>query len=91
MVKKNTLNLYYLVTTWAGFIIMFLLMWPNLLVYAGAFEFAGDTHGPNVMTHPVGYTGLGDELIVTVGISRHLQMRKPLRCRYRTLSTRGIT
>lgn len=69
IVKKNTLNLYYLVATWAGFIIMYLLMWPNLSVYAGAFEFADDTHGPDVMTHPVGYTGLGDELIVTVGIS----------------------
>ena len=69
IVKKNTLNLYYLVATWVGFILMFLLMWPSLSVYAGAFEFADDTHGPDVMTHPVGYTGFGDELIVTVGIS----------------------
>lgn len=48
---------------------MFMLMWLSLPIYAGAFEFADDTHGPDVISHPVGYTGLGDDLIVTVGIS----------------------
>ena len=36
---------------------------------AGVFEFAGDTRGVDVITHPTGYNGTGRKLIVTVGIS----------------------
>ncbi len=65
--KQN--YLYNLGVTWARSIVMFMLMWFSLPVYAGAFEFADDTHGPDVISHPVGYTGVEDDLIVTVGIS----------------------
>lgn len=36
---------------------------------AGVFEFAGDTYGVDVITHPTGYDGTGGKLIITVGIS----------------------
>ncbi|MDH5552085.1 MAG: M10 family metallopeptidase domain-containing protein [Nitrosomonas sp.] len=62
-------NLYHLGATWARSIAMLLLMWHSLPVCAGAFEFADDTHGPDVISHPIGYTGSGEDLIVTVGIS----------------------
>jgi len=37
-------------------------------LWAGAYIFAGDSYGINVVTHPKGYTGTGGNLIVTVGI-----------------------
>ena len=42
------------------------LIWP---AQAGVFEFAGDDHGITVITHPTGYSGRGEELVVTVGIA----------------------
>ncbi len=47
-------------------LIMLMLVVP---VTAGVFEFAGETHGVDVITHPAGYDGTGRKLIVTVGIS----------------------
>jgi hypothetical protein len=38
-------------------------------VNAGVFGFASDINIANVVTHPVGYQGVGGELVVTVGIS----------------------
>ena len=46
--------------------ILFLL--PGLL-QSGVFEFAGEIHGVDVITHPTGYDGTGNKLIVTVGIA----------------------
>lgn len=37
--------------------------------FPGTFEFAGEEHGINVITHPPGYRGIGTILTVTVGIS----------------------
>lgn len=38
-------------------------------VYSGSFQFAGETHGADVITHPAGYNGIGGTLFVSVGIS----------------------
>jgi hypothetical protein len=40
-----------------------------LAVDAGVFEFADESNGIGVITHPHGYNGQAEELIVTVGIS----------------------
>lgn len=53
----------------ARFVMLLVMFWPVMSVYSGAFEFADDTHGPDVIAHPIGYTGDGGHLIVTVGIS----------------------
>lgn len=37
--------------------------------FPGTFEFAGEEHGINVITHPPGYRGIGTILTVMVGIS----------------------
>lgn len=37
--------------------------------FAGTFEFAGEEHGVDIITHPPGYTGAGTTLTVTIGIS----------------------
>ncbi|MDP1558148.1 MAG: hypothetical protein Q8K59_01770 [Nitrosomonas sp.] len=37
--------------------------------YSGSFQFADETHGVDVITHPTGYEGFGGNLMVTVGIS----------------------
>jgi len=49
----------------AGLIVMGL----SLPVLAGVFEFAGEFNGADVITHPTGYNGQAEELVVTVGIS----------------------
>lgn len=49
-------------------IIASLLMMPAF-AYTGAFEFAGERFGVDVITHPTGYDGTGNKLIVTVGIA----------------------
>lgn len=38
-------------------------------VQSGVFEFADEVHGVDTITHPVGYTGNGADLVITVGIS----------------------
>ncbi|WP_143083422.1 hypothetical protein [Nitrosomonas communis] len=39
------------------------------LSFAGTFNFAGEEHGVDVITHPPGYSGAGANLTVTLGIS----------------------
>jgi hypothetical protein len=36
--------------------------------YAGAYIFAGETYGVDLITHPLGYNGTGGELTISVGI-----------------------
>ena len=36
--------------------------------YSGAYIFAGEANGVNIITHPLGYTGTGGALSITVGI-----------------------
>ncbi len=50
-----------------GFI--FSLVFSVLAAEAGVFEFADESNGINVITHPPGYKGQAEQLIVTVGIS----------------------
>ena len=45
-----------------------LLLLPGL-VQSGVFEFAGERYGVDVITHPTGYDGTGNKLIVTVGLA----------------------
>ncbi|MCW5618579.1 MAG: hypothetical protein KIS65_05125 [Nitrosomonas sp.] len=40
-----------------------------LAANAGVFEFADESNGMDVITHPPGYNGQGGELVVTVGIA----------------------
>lgn len=69
IMKQTMFNLHYVVVIWARLLMIFVLYGLSFPVFAGAFEFAGDTHGPDVISHPVGYAGHGEDLIVTVGIS----------------------
>lgn len=69
IMKQAMFNLYYVEIIGTRLIMIFVLYGLGFPVFAGAFEFADDTHGPDVISHPVGYTGLGEDLIVTVGIS----------------------
>ncbi|WP_143071257.1 hypothetical protein [Nitrosomonas cryotolerans] len=50
-------------------VIMLLMLAVSHPAKSGAFEFAGDANGVDIVSHPAGYTGTGGNLIVTVGIS----------------------
>jgi len=52
-----------------GLISLFLVFGTVRPVRAGAFIFADEVNGANVITHPTGYTGAGGDVIVTVGIN----------------------
>ena len=41
----------------------------SLVSYGGAFVHANDNNGTNAITHPTGYDGIGDVVIVNVCIS----------------------
>ncbi|SEM85795.1 hypothetical protein [Nitrosomonas marina] len=54
---------------WA-LILVFLILLPWIsIAEAGVFEFVSDDDEVDIITHPTGYTGIGGELIVTVGIA----------------------
>lgn len=48
--------------------LVFLLALPTDLLQAFAYIFSGESNGIDVVTHPIGYTGTGGPLIVSVGI-----------------------
>lgn len=48
-------------------LLLTIIMVPS--AFSGTFEFAGEEHGINIITHPAGYSGIGSTLMVTVGIS----------------------
>lgn len=52
-----------------GFVSFLLAITITLPVFSGTFEFAGEEHGVNIITHPPGYYGIDSSLTVTVGIS----------------------
>ncbi len=57
---------------YTGFKCVVLMSALCLFIYplqAGVFEFADDIHGIDTITHPTGYTGVGADLVITVGIS----------------------
>ena len=56
-----------------SFVLALLLAWllqlsTSSLSWAGTFTFAGDSNGADVVTHPMGYTGTGGTLTVSVCI-----------------------
>lgn len=67
--SKMSVNSYYFDIISVGSVMVFVMLWFTVPAYSGAFQFAGDTHGPDVVSHPSGYTGVGGNLRVTVGIS----------------------
>lgn len=48
--------------------LLFLFFLPHHFSHAFAFIFAGDANGLDVVTHPIGYTGTGGIVSVSVGI-----------------------
>jgi hypothetical protein len=50
-------------------VLLLLIITIALPVFSGTFEFAGEEHGVNIITHSPGYYGVGSSLTVTVGIS----------------------
>jgi len=61
---KNTLLSFS-----SGYILCLILtLLPHDFLYAFAYIFAGEANGVDLITHPIGYTGTGGDLIVTVGI-----------------------
>ena len=51
-----------------GILVVVFLLGPARLVQAGAFIFAGEANGVNLILHPAGYTGVGGTLTVGVCI-----------------------
>tara|TARA_R110002073_G_scaffold218808_3_gene379232 strand:+ start:1433 stop:2923 length:1491 start_codon:yes stop_codon:yes gene_type:complete len=68
--SKITLTLFHWLGIMRnGFVVMFVALIPTNHAMPGVFEFAGEIHGADVVSHPTGYTGAGSNLVVTVGIS----------------------
>lgn len=53
---------------WIGLFAILFVFGSAGQVYAGAFTFADETNGVNIIAHPSGYTGTGGDLEVTVCI-----------------------
>jgi len=56
------------IPTKIGILTLGMVLLTPFRALAFAYSFAGETHGLDVVTHPIGYTGAGGTLTITVGI-----------------------
>ena len=61
-------KLYFNKSILSTLILFILISTPINFAFAFAFIFAGNANGINVVAHPIGYTGAGGTVTVTVGI-----------------------
>ncbi|SES82195.1 hypothetical protein SAMN05216326_104121 [Nitrosomonas marina] len=66
MLNIEAVNSFY---RWALVLLFLVLLFWISIAEAGVFEFVSDDDEIDIITHPTGYTGIGGELIVTVGIA----------------------